>query len=175
MSKWLIPLAMLSALCAQPPDRPVGDRGSTDRKERPGMDRRPWWDGPIAQDLKLTDVQLKQIRQAVKDFRPRTFELWTTVNKAETEFQAAINEDPVDQKKANDAIERLVTARGDLFRVNSQLDLKFRSVLTAQQWQDLQKAERQRHGGPYGPPGGRGKRGPGGPGGAPTPPVNQQK
>ena len=173
MSKWLLPLAMLSALCAQPPDRPPGDHPDGNR---PGMDRtrRPWWDGPIAQDLKLTDVQLKQIRQSVKEFRPRTLELWTAVNKAETEFQAAFNDDPVDQKKANEAIERLVTARGDLFRVNSQLDLKLRALLTAQQWQELQKSERQRRGGPYGPNPGRGKRGPG-PGAPPTPIVNQQK
>ena len=178
MLKWLLPLALLPVLSAQPPDRPPADHPQPDRMpmERGGRSARgPWWDGPLAQDLKLTDAQQKQIRQAVKDFRPRTFEIVTAVNKAEAEVQAAFNEDPVDQKKANEAIERLVAARSDLFRINSQRDLKLRSLLTAQQWQDLQKQERQRRP-PFGPDyPGRGKRGPAPTGGPPVPNANQQK
>ena len=173
MLKCLFPLALATALCAQPPDRPQTDRPPMDHGDRSA--RRPWWDGPLAQDLKLTEEQQRQIKKAVKDFRPKTFELVTAVNKAEAEVQAAFNEDPVDQKKANDAIDRLVAARGDLFRLNSQRDLKLRSLLTAQQWQDLQKQERQRRP-PFGPDyPGRGKRGTAPTGGPPVPNANQQK
>ena len=173
MVKWLLPLALLSGLGAQTPDRPQPDRPPMDRGDRSA--RRPWWDGPLAQDLKLTEEQQKQIRKTVKDFHSTTFEMVTAVNKAEAEVQAAFNEDPVDQKKANDAIERLVAARGDLFRLNSQRDLKLRSLLTAQQWQDLQKQERLRRP-PFGPDfPGRGKRGPAPSGASTVPNANQQK
>jgi Spy/CpxP family protein refolding chaperone len=172
MLKCLFPLALATVVYAQPPDRPQADRPPMDHGDRSA--RHPWWDSPLAQDLKLTEDQQKQIKKTVKDFRPKTFEMVTAINKAEAEVQAAFNEDPVDQKKANDAIERLVVARGDLFRLNSQRDLKLRSLLTAQQWQDLQKQERRRP--PFGPDfPGRGKRGPA-PTGAPTVPnANQQK
>src|ERR1700692_3879234 len=44
-----------------------------------------------------------------------------------------------DQAKANEAINRLVTARAELTRAISQFSLKVRTVLTAQQWLEMQK------------------------------------
>ena len=110
------------------------------------MPRGMWWDGKPAQDLNLTEAQSKQIRAIQKDFRPRMIELRAAVTKAETDLQSAFDETPVDQKKANDAIEHLVAARADMFRTTSQLDLKLRSVLTAEQWAEVKK--RAPHGGP---------------------------
>jgi Spy/CpxP family protein refolding chaperone len=75
------------------------------------------------------------------------------------DLQGALNEDPVDQRRANEAIEQLVSARGELFRTTSQMDLKLRMVLTAQQWQELQSETRGR----ILRPGGRRGRGPNGP------------
>jgi Spy/CpxP family protein refolding chaperone len=122
---WWMVLALPTLLCAQPPR---------------GM--RPWWDSNITRDMNLSDAQTKQIRSTVQEFRGRMFDLRETVNKAEGELQAAFNEDPVDQKKANEAIDHLVTARGELMRATSQMDLKLRTVLTAQQWQELQNRQR---------------------------------
>jgi hypothetical protein len=45
----------------------------------------------------------------------------------------------VDQAKANQAIERLIAARTDLTRTLSQMSLRLRTVLTEQQWHDLQR------------------------------------
>ncbi len=112
---------------------------------------RPWWDSSVTRDLNLTDAQTKQIRTTVQEFRGRMFDLREAVNKAEGELQAAFNEDPVDQKKASDAIDRLVAARGDLMRATSQMDLKLRTVLTAQQWQELKNRQRTWPGGGPGP------------------------
>ena len=123
-----------AVLFAQPPQRP-----------------RPWWDGEVARDLNLSDAQTRQIRETQKEFRPRMKELRDNVNKAEAELDAAFNEDPVDQVKANEAILRLAAAHSEMTKAVSQMDLKLRMILTPQQWQDLK--EKQRHSWPV--PGGR--------------------
>lgn len=104
----------------------------------------PWWNSPIVNDLNLTDAQTKQIEATVSEYRTRLRELRAAVNKADTDLQNAFNEDPVDQHKAGQAIEDLANARGELTKTLSQMDLKLRTVLTAQQWQDLQARQRER-------------------------------
>ena len=125
---------------------------------RPGP-RLPWWESPIVKNLDLSDTQTKQIQGTVSDYRDKLRDLRAAVNRAEMDLQGALNEDPVDQRRANEAIEQLVSARGELFRTTSQMDLKLRMVLTAQQWQELQSETRGR----ILRPGGRRGRGPNGP------------
>ena len=148
-------LARLSLMCLLPVAL-LAQRG-------PG----PWWDGQIANDLNLSETQTRQVRETVKEFRPRMKELRDNVNKAEADLDAAFNEDPVDQAKANDAINRLAAARAEVTKAVSQMDLKLRTILTSQQWQDLKA--KQRRPWPAGP--GPGRRGPRGP----TSTSNQQK
>jgi len=156
---WCIAIALPVLLCAQPPGgaQPPGSQTARGPLAGRGM-MRPWWDSSVTRDLNLSDSQTKQIRTTVQDFRGRMFDLREAVNKAENELQSAFNEDPVDQKKANEAIDHLVAARGELMRATSQMDLKLRTVLTAQQWQELQNRQRSWPG-PWPGPGRR--RGPG--------------
>jgi Spy/CpxP family protein refolding chaperone len=138
---------------------------------QPPRGPRPWWDSEVSRDLNLSDAQMKQIRETQKEFRPRMQELHTAVNKAETDLEASFNEDPVDQAKANDAINRLAAARGEVTKAVSQMELKLRMILTPQQWQDLKEKQKRPWPGGLGP----GRRGPprgttGAPNGA-----NQQK
>src|SRR5579862_634913 len=121
----LASVALAALLGAQPPRGP-----------------RPWWDGEVAKDLNLSDVQTKQIAQTRHDFRQRMFDARSEVDKAEAAVQAAFNQDPVDQAKANDAINQLATARVEMTKAVSQMDLKLRMILTADQWQKLQQKQR---------------------------------
>jgi Spy/CpxP family protein refolding chaperone len=99
-----------------------------------------WWSKPVVtKQLNLTNVQRQQIRSAVLQFRPHLMDIRGEVTKAEIDLQAEFDHDPVDQAKANQAIERLISARADLTRTLSQLSLKLRTVLTEQQWRDLQR------------------------------------
>jgi Spy/CpxP family protein refolding chaperone len=99
-----------------------------------------WWSKPvITRQLSLTNVQRQQIRITVTQFRPRLLEIRAEVSRAETDLQAQFDHDPVDEAKTNQAIERLIAARADLTRTLSQLSLKLRTVLTEQQWRDLQR------------------------------------
>jgi Spy/CpxP family protein refolding chaperone len=125
-------------------------------------------------DLNLSESQQKQIKAICKESAKKVFELREAWNKAETELQGAFDESPVDQTKANNAIEHLTAARSELFRATSQMDLKIRTVLTDEQWKDLKK--RERHVGPARPGGPEGgwRRGSPPPKGAP-PPIGQQQ
>jgi Spy/CpxP family protein refolding chaperone len=99
-----------------------------------------WWSKPVvARQLNLSNVQRQQIRATVVQFRPHLIDIRAEVNKAEIDLEAQFDHDPVDQTKANQAIERLIAARADLTRTLSQMSLKLRTVLTEQQWRDLQR------------------------------------
>ncbi|HEV2199035.1 MAG TPA: Spy/CpxP family protein refolding chaperone [Bryobacteraceae bacterium] len=99
----------------------------------------PWWNTSVAQDLNLTDAQKNDINAIVKDYRAKMMDLRTAMGKADSDVEAAFGENPVDQRKANDAIEKLAAARGDLTRALSQMSLKLRTVLTVEQWQELER------------------------------------
>ncbi len=99
----------------------------------------PWWNGRAAQALNLSEAQKTDINGIVKDYRTKMMDLRVAMQKADGDVEAAFSENPVDQRKANDAIEKLAAARGDLTRTLSQMSLKLRLVLTAEQWQALQE------------------------------------
>jgi Spy/CpxP family protein refolding chaperone len=131
--------------------------------------QRPWWDGDLSKNANLSEAQQNQILQIRKEFRPHMREVQGAVMKADAELAAAFNEEPVDQAKANDAINRLAAARAEATRTVSQFSLKLRTVLTAQQWQDMQRAH------PWPDrPGGR-RRGTATPTTNPSATTNQQK
>lgn len=136
----------------------------------PGWER-PWWDSPLVQDLNLTEAQQNDIRATVKDYRDRVVDIRKAVESADRDLEAVFNsENPVDQRKASEAIERLASARGDMTRALSQMSLKLRTVLTAEQWQELQRRRPGGLGSGFG-----GKRGPGGRRGPSAPPTSATK
>ena len=104
-----------------------------------GPDLRPWWEGPMAQNLNMSADQQKQIRAAVREFRDRLIEQRGTVQKAEGNLQDLMNEDQVNEARGREAIDKLVAARSELMRTVSQMTLKMRMVLTPEQWQQVQK------------------------------------
>jgi Spy/CpxP family protein refolding chaperone len=108
----------------------------------------PWWDRPIARDLGLSDEQNKQIHEVVRASRNRLIELRGAVQSAEGELRDEMNDEKVDSSKAEAAIEKVVAARADLTRAVSLMSLKLRIILTAAQWQELQKRQARPAGGP---------------------------
>jgi Spy/CpxP family protein refolding chaperone len=98
-----------------------------------------WWNGPTIKALNLSTDQMRQMRITVREYRPRLQELRASVQKAEQDLENVFNAETVDEQKANETIDRLVAARSDLSRALSQMGLKLRSILTLQQWQEVQK------------------------------------
>jgi Spy/CpxP family protein refolding chaperone len=103
----------------------------------------PWWDSPMVSGLDLTDAQRAEIRSVVRDYRGRIAEVRDAVQKAENDLDQVFNEDTVDQRRGSEAIDRLTKARADMTKSVSELSLRMRAVLTAQQWQELQRRQRE--------------------------------
>lgn len=104
----------------------------------------PWWDQPIAKDLNLSEPQRKEIREAIREYRTRLIEQRAALEKAEVELQYLFDDENVDSKRANQAIEDLALARLNLTRTFSQLALRLRQVLTPQQWREVMKKHEER-------------------------------
>jgi Spy/CpxP family protein refolding chaperone len=98
-----------------------------------------WWNSPIVQNLNLTQEQRNEIRSTIRDYRPNLQKLRAEVEIAENELDFEFNQTHLDTRKANDAIERLSNARRDLTRTISQMSLRLRTILTQEQWQELQR------------------------------------
>jgi Spy/CpxP family protein refolding chaperone len=98
-----------------------------------------WWNSPLAANLNLTADQQRQIRAIVREYREPLIEKRAAVQVAEGRLQDAMNEDPVSEGRAKEAIEGVVAARGDLMRAVSTMALRMRMVLTAGQWQRVQQ------------------------------------
>ena len=105
----------------------------------PQAANKSWWNGETIKELNLRPDQLREMRTTMREFRPLLQELRANVQKAEQDLEAVFNSDPVDNAKANEAIDRLVAARSELTRELSRMGLRLRGVLTLQQWQEVQK------------------------------------
>jgi Spy/CpxP family protein refolding chaperone len=96
-----------------------------------------WWDSPVAQNLNLSRDQQTQIRTRVREYRDRLIEQRAAVQKAEGNLQDVMDESPVNEGRAREAIDNVVAARGELLRTVSQMSVRLRMVLTPEQWQTL--------------------------------------
>lgn len=136
-ARWLLLLAIPALLAAQGRNAVLG-----------------WWDNPVASGLDLSETQERQIQKVVHDYRNRLIDARAAVEKAENDLEDVFNDALVDQQRGNQAIDRLVTARAELTKAVSEMTLRLRAVLTAEQWQELQRRDREhsrgrgRRGGP---------------------------
>ena len=103
----------------------------------------PWWDSPMVSGLDLTDAQRAEIRSVIREYRGRMVEVRDGVQKAESDLDQVFNEDTVDQRRGSEAIDRLTKARAEMTKSVSELSLRMRAVLTTQQWQELQRRQRE--------------------------------
>ncbi|MEQ1883675.1 MAG: periplasmic heavy metal sensor [Bryobacteraceae bacterium] len=121
---------------------PLGARGP--RPPAAAWWEGPWWNNRAVQELNLSEAQKADINAVLKDYRGRMVDVRTAMQKADADVQVAFNDNPVDQKKASEAIERLASTRADLTRTLSQMSLKMRMVFTPDQWQEIQRRQARR-------------------------------
>ena len=98
-----------------------------------------WWSSPVVQDLKLSADQQNTVRRTLKDYRPHLQDIRTAVDAAEQDVEEQFSAEQVDPQRVDKAIERLIAARAELTRTLTQMSLKLRTVLTKQQWEELQR------------------------------------
>ena len=98
-----------------------------------------WWSSPVVKDMNLSADQTRQIQTIVREYRTKLIDQRAAVEKAEVELEDCYNDDAFDLRRSSDAMERLITARGELTRNLTQMSLRLRSLLTAEQYRELQK------------------------------------
>lgn len=98
-----------------------------------------WWNSPVVKDMNLSPDQTRQIQSIVREYRTKLIDQRAAVEKAEIELEDCYNEDAFDLRRSNDAMERLITARGEMTRSLTQMSLRLRGLLTAEQYRELQK------------------------------------
>ncbi len=125
MRKILLPLALMAgAALAQIP------RGS--------VAAIPWWDNRMTvTSLNLTEVQTKQLNQIQQAYVGRLRDLRSAVIAADRNLEEVFNEPMVDELKADAAVDQYANARDNLTRELTHMSLAMRTVLTAEQWQQL--------------------------------------
>jgi Spy/CpxP family protein refolding chaperone len=128
----LFPLAMLA------------QEGRPGPRQGPAWWESAWWNSPLVQNLDLSEAQRKEIRTTVREYRGHLMDLREAVQRADSDLEIALNDSSIDRRKANEAIEHLASARGELTRTLSQMTLRLRTVLTTEQWQELQRRQAER-------------------------------
>jgi Spy/CpxP family protein refolding chaperone len=138
LSLWVCAVAAFLNIGFAQDRNPQGSRG-----QRPKPETTAWWDQPIVKDLGLSDEQNNRILATVAESRERLVQLRRAADKAEAVLQEIMNEEKVDFRRGQEAIDRVVAARAEMMRAVAQMSLKLRSILTSVQWQILQKRESQ--------------------------------
>ncbi len=134
INRWLPAVLLIPAvLCAQAA-RPPG----------PAWWESAWWNGPLVQNLDLSEAQRKDIRMTVREYRGHLLDLREAAQRTDDDLDALLNASPVDRRKATEAIDRLANARAELTRTLSQMTLRLRGILTDEQWQQLQQRASER-------------------------------
>ncbi len=151
MQQWIWAAIVFPAvLAAQGPMQGSMQGPMRGPRQGPAWWESTWWNSPLVRDLDLSEAQRSEIRGTVRDYRGHLMDLREAVQRADSDLEMALNETPLDQRKANEAIEHLASARGDLTRTLSQMTLRLRTILTNEQWQELQKRQAERRGGAFG-------------------------
>lgn len=141
MKKWLLTAILVPGiLCAQAA-RPQG----------PAWWESAWWSGPLVQNLELSDAQRKEIRNTVRDYRGHLLDLREAAQRTDDDLDAILGASPLDKRKASEAIDKLATARAELTRTISQMTLRLRTILSDEQWQQLQQRAAERRTAPKPP------------------------
>ncbi len=139
----------------------------------PGLMGEWWKNSDVVQQLKLTDVQRKQIEQNFLDSRLRLIDDNADVQKQELKLSALMSADQFNESQAVAQLDQVLTARTKLGKEYAMMLISMRRVLTPEQWKTLESLHhRAPRGGVRGGVTGRGPRGmgpagpgPGGPGG----------
>jgi Spy/CpxP family protein refolding chaperone len=133
-----------------------------------------WWkNSKVAEKLKLSDAQIKQLEDTFYQHRLKLVDLSATMQIADMKLQRMLDADTVNEAAVNSQVDQVLAARGNMEREFTTMNLNFRKILTLDQWKQLRAMQSQQmhdrtfFRGP-GRPGARGP-GAGGPGPGPGP------
>src|SRR5579863_6249382 len=97
-----------------------------------------WWTNPtIANRLGLTPDQQKKMDAIFQQERLKLIDLTAALDKEEAMLEPLMESDQPDVASIRTQIDRIVQARSELEKVNANMLLGIRLILTPSQWEDL--------------------------------------
>lgn len=137
---------MASMAMAQqaPPPPPPGGGGMEMGMMRHGRMGAWWKNSDVAQQLKLSDQQKQQLEKTFNDYRLKLIDLRADVQKQEALLQPLLDNDQLDKGKIGSQVDSLIAARGKLEKANMMMHVDLRSILTTDQWKQLQSMRAER-------------------------------
>jgi polyhydroxyalkanoate synthesis regulator phasin len=97
----------------------------------------PWWNSPVASEVGLSPAQTQRIRQIVRSYREKLFDVRNEVQKAEAALDEMMNDGQMNAEEAKPVINRVAQARANSSRVFLEMSTRIREVLTYDQWKQL--------------------------------------
>ncbi len=142
----ILGLLLVSAAWAQEPP-PVPAAPAVPAPPAPPAPPRPafgkWWkNSRIVQELQLSESQVKRLEDAFLASRKDLSELNTELSSQETQLQALLDADPMDETKVKEETERVLSVRAKMERANTNMMLSFRRILSTEQWKKLDQSYR---------------------------------
>jgi Spy/CpxP family protein refolding chaperone len=98
-----------------------------------------WWNNPeVANDLRLTEAQKKQLEQVSTNVKLTLIDAGATGLKSYVRLQSLLDGDPFDRAAFNQELDAASTAAARLVKDFGQMAVNVRTILTAEQWHKLE-------------------------------------
>jgi Spy/CpxP family protein refolding chaperone len=104
-----------------------------------------WWnDRAVAEEMKLTDSERKNLDQQYTDSRRRMVDLKSKVEKERLELDIALDKEGADKKQINERYEKLEKARSELSKERFRLLTEVRDIVGVERFQTLKSMHRNK-------------------------------
>ncbi len=135
----LVLLLGVAAFAQNPPHPPSPDVPFMGNWNPPAALSMDWWNNPdIANELRLTDAQKKQLEQVSTNLKLTLIDAGATALKAYVRLQSLLDADQLDRATYSREVDTAAAAAGNLVKDFGNMALTVRSTLTAEQWHKLE-------------------------------------
>jgi Spy/CpxP family protein refolding chaperone len=105
-----------------------------------------WWNDPeIANDLRLTDAQKKQLEQVSTNLKLTLIDAGATGLKSYVKLQTILDADQFSKDAYNQELDNAASAATRLVKDIGQMALTVRTTLSAEQWHKLESMKARMH------------------------------
>ncbi len=144
----LLPCVLMAQQPPSPPPAPPAPIAPP-----PPRELGKWWkNSELVRKLQITEAQVRQIEQIFLDHRLKLVDLRAALERLEIQMKPLLEIEQPDEAKVLAQTERIVAARGELEKANTQMMLAIRKVLSVEQWRKLETIREERRLPPPPPP-----------------------
>ncbi len=136
IAAWSLTLAAVAQTVA--PTRPAGPTDPMSWLHSPPAIFGEWWKNPeIANELRLTEGQKKQLDQASMNMKLTLIDAGATGLKSYVQLSSLLDAEQLNEPAYSQQLDQIASAASKLIRDVGQMALTVRRTLTAEQWHKL--------------------------------------